>query len=139
MSRNVKVSLGLVVAATAASRLSERARRASIAAAILVAGGGFAFVSIDGISGEGGRHEDRGGGGSGLLHGIGNRVINRHFMIAVIEGLTALSGSDSGDEGSAVVETESGVASAKSTGNSLHQNFGVCVYENRHFVKVVGV
>ncbi len=37
------MALALVVAATAASRLSERARRASIAAAILVAGGGFAL------------------------------------------------------------------------------------------------
>jgi outer membrane protein assembly factor BamB len=47
------MALALVAAAAAASRLSERARRASIAAAILAAGGGFALVSIDGISGEG--------------------------------------------------------------------------------------
>ena len=47
------MALALVAAAAAASRLSERARRASIAAAILAAGGGFALVTIDGVSGEG--------------------------------------------------------------------------------------
>jgi outer membrane protein assembly factor BamB len=47
------MALALVAAAVAASRLSEGARRASIAAAILAAGGGFALVSIDGVSGEG--------------------------------------------------------------------------------------
>ena len=47
------MALALVAAAAVASRLSERARRASIAAAILAAGGGFALVTIDGVSGEG--------------------------------------------------------------------------------------
>ena len=47
------MALALVAAAAAASRLSERARRVSIAAAILSAGGGFALVTIDGVSGEG--------------------------------------------------------------------------------------
>jgi outer membrane protein assembly factor BamB len=47
------MALALVVAAAAASRLSERARRASVAAAILAAGGAFALVTIDGVSGEG--------------------------------------------------------------------------------------
>ncbi len=47
------MALALVAAATAASRLSERARRASIAAAILAAGGGFALVTLDGVSGDG--------------------------------------------------------------------------------------
>jgi outer membrane protein assembly factor BamB len=47
------MALALVAAAAAASRLSERTRRVSIAAAILSAGGGFALVTIDGVSGEG--------------------------------------------------------------------------------------
>ncbi len=47
------LGLSLVAAAAATSRLSERARRASIAAAILAAAGGFAFVRTGGVTGEG--------------------------------------------------------------------------------------
>ena len=47
------MALAVVAAAAAGSRLSERARRVTIAAAILAAAGGFALVTIDGVSGEG--------------------------------------------------------------------------------------
>ena len=49
----------------------------------------------DGIGGEGWRHENRGGGGSGFVHGLGDGVEDRHD---VLKHLSSLAGSDTGDK-----------------------------------------
>ena len=79
---------------------------------------------------NGGRNEDRRGGGAGLLRGLGDGVEDRNF---VLEELAAFAGRDAGDDLRAVSEAELGVPRAEAAGDALDEDFVFAgVDENGH-------
>jgi hypothetical protein len=75
------------------------------------------------------RHEDGRSGCTRLFHGFGHCIENWNF---VFESLAAFARRDTGDDLSAVAETELSVPGAERTGDALNKNASLRSDENRH-------
>ena len=86
----------------------------------------------DGVGGERRWHKDDRDGGAGGFGGVGDRVVDGHFVGAVFKELAAFAGGDAGDDLRAVVEGELGVTTAEVAGDALDDDLRFGSDENGH-------
>ena len=89
----------------------------------------------NGVSRERRGDEDRGNGRASRGRSGFDGVENGDFNVAMFEELTALAGSDTSDNGGAVIEGEASVATAEGTGDALDHDLGGGSDENGHRIR----
>ena len=93
----------------------------------------------DGIRGECGRNKYCAGFGARLFHRLGHSVEDGNLLPAVVKGLAAFAGRDSGDDLRPVVDGKLGVTRAEAAGDALNDNLGVGFDENGHWNSAIEV